>query len=374
MERLLQCYAQSTYGQTDSLLGLNRIDIQRMRLFVNSISLPFRSVTTLAGCPLPASPKWVRRLRGRIAASHYSQAVFWNCLPDRYSRSVARDRQTIYYDHSLAWYRPPRYDEADDIFDMAIACSQASARMLRLNWEYTGPVHICPNPTINAQSSPATPKDYPVSRRFRIGMAGRLTAGKGFTLGVFALASLLASQYDCELHVAGTGDDATSLEALAERLGISDHVCFHGQVNDMDRFYDRIDCLLHPTLHEASGLTLREAVAAGCPVISTRVDGISEWFENSASAQLIRPDVPIDRFIRDLGGADDDLPPHGYDPVADRLCNLAAADPEQIANCLRHWIDHPEMFEQASKSALQLAAQKQITPASYLAALASLLD
>jgi glycosyltransferase involved in cell wall biosynthesis len=96
---------------------------------------------------------------------------------------------------------------------------------------------------------------------------GRLLAWKGLGLAVAALAQPVASEW--RLNVFGDGPDRMRAEALAARLGVCHRVTFLGPVPH-DRILQalrRADALLQPSMHDAGGFAVAEAVASGCPVI-----------------------------------------------------------------------------------------------------------
>ena len=84
--------------------------------------------------------------------------------------------------------------------------------------------------------------------------------------------------------VVGDGPEGGSLRALADDLGVSDRVRFLGEVADRDLpgLYQHATALVLPAVNraEAFGLVQLEAMAAGTPVISTRlgtgVDAVNE--------------------------------------------------------------------------------------------------
>jgi glycosyltransferase involved in cell wall biosynthesis len=71
---------------------------------------------------------------------------------------------------------------------------------------------------------------------------------------------------------------AAGLRALAGQLGISDTVVFVGAVplHETAIFYQAADVLVYPSFNETFGLPLLEAMACGCPVVTSDVSAMPE--------------------------------------------------------------------------------------------------
>jgi glycosyltransferase involved in cell wall biosynthesis len=65
---------------------------------------------------------------------------------------------------------------------------------------------------------------------------------------------------------------------LLDRLELRDHVMFTGFVpdNDVPAIYNLADLLLFPSLYEGFGMPVLEAMACGCPVVTTRTGSSPE--------------------------------------------------------------------------------------------------
>lgn len=71
------------------------------------------------------------------------------------------------------------------------------------------------------------------------------------------------------LIILGEGDDRDSLQALATQLGIGDDVDLAGQVDNPFPYYARADAFVLSSRWEGLPNVLIEAMACGCPVVST---------------------------------------------------------------------------------------------------------
>jgi glycosyltransferase involved in cell wall biosynthesis len=86
---------------------------------------------------------------------------------------------------------------------------------------------------------------------------------------------------DRQLAIVGAGRDEkylASLRALADELGISGDVVFVGGI-PLERtvdFYRAADLFVYPSLNETFGLPILEAMACGCPVVTSDISAMPE--------------------------------------------------------------------------------------------------
>lgn len=88
--------------------------------------------------------------------------------------------------------------------------------------------------------------------------------------------------------VAGTGPASDDLQELAETLGLSDVVSFPGYVDNPYRFMAQADAFLLSSRYEGLPTVLIEALAVGCPVVSTDCpSGPREILADGAYGRLV---------------------------------------------------------------------------------------
>lgn len=113
-----------------------------------------------------------------------------------------------------------------------------------------------------------------------IGYAGRLELVKGVDVLIAACGELKRRGVDgFRLKVAGKGQQDSNLAAQAKALGITEQVCFLGGINDMPRFMADIDIYVQPSHQEGLPNSVMQAMAAGLPVVGTRVSGNVDLIE-----------------------------------------------------------------------------------------------
>ncbi len=95
---------------------------------------------------------------------------------------------------------------------------------------------------------------------------------KGLGLAVEAVAKARAEVPDLVLLVVGPGD-RTRFAALADRVGVSDHVRFFGQRADTERFYRAADVFVLPSAYETFSMACFEAAVCGLPLVIPPLHG-----------------------------------------------------------------------------------------------------
>jgi glycosyltransferase involved in cell wall biosynthesis len=123
-----------------------------------------------------------------------------------------------------------------------------------------------------------------------LGSVGRLTYQKGYDILLEALARL--SRHDFQLLLIGVGEEEQSLRLQAHRLGLEKHVHFAGYRHDVPLLLGSLDIYLQPSRFEGMSLAVIEAMASGCPIVATAVDGTCEVIENGRHGWLVPPEDP----------------------------------------------------------------------------------
>ena len=122
-----------------------------------------------------------------------------------------------------------------------------------------------------------------------VGSVGWLTTVKGPRYLIEAVAKLKPAHPRLHLVLVGSGDLRDELGALARTLGIGRSVTFAGQRQDVPDCLAAMDVFVLPSLNEGMGRALVEAMAAGRPVVATRVGGIPAIIEDRATGLLVPP-------------------------------------------------------------------------------------
>jgi glycosyltransferase involved in cell wall biosynthesis len=123
----------------------------------------------------------------------------------------------------------------------------------------------------------------------RIGFVGRLVPGKGGTYLLCAAQKVLEVHPEATFVIVGDGPARGEWMALAKQLGISDRVVFTGVQNDMPAVYASMGMLVLPSLCEAMPMCVLEGMAAGKPIVATRVGAVPQVVINNETGLLVSP-------------------------------------------------------------------------------------
>lgn len=129
---------------------------------------------------------------------------------------------------------------------------------------------------------------------------GRLSEVKhiDFLIEVF---SEMSKARDSVFYIAGAGECESSLRNVAQRLGCSEKVCFLGNVNKLQlaSLLSQMDVFVFASESEAMSLVVLESMAAGVPVVSTKVGDLDEVVNESTGALIEGRDLPV--FVNAVG-------------------------------------------------------------------------
>jgi glycosyltransferase involved in cell wall biosynthesis len=131
---------------------------------------------------------------------------------------------------------------------------------------------------------------------FVVGCVGRLDAGKGLAHLLAAAGRLQPEIADLRVLIVGAHPDPANRQAIlleARRLELEDRVVLTGQRGDVAACMAAMDVLAHPSLSEALGQVLIEAMAVGLPVVASDVGGIPEVVRAGQTGLLVPPGDPV---------------------------------------------------------------------------------
>ena len=110
---------------------------------------------------------------------------------------------------------------------------------------------------------------------------------KGLDRSLKALAALPARLRDKTRLIAIGSDNGDPFVRLASRLGVGERfLVLHGR-DDIPRFLQGGDLLLHPAYYENSGMVILEAIIAGLPPLVTSVCGYAYYVEEARAGRVV---------------------------------------------------------------------------------------
>jgi glycosyltransferase involved in cell wall biosynthesis len=156
-----------------------------------------------------------------------------------------------------------------------------------------------PTPRSTVRADFGIPADAPL-----VGVVARLEAEKGHRHLLDAWPSILRRAPDTWLLLVGEGSEADALRAQAAELGIGDRVVLTGRREDISALTAELSVAVLPSLREAQGISILEAMARRVPVVASSVGGIPEVITSGVDGILVPPADPdaLGTAIGDLLG------------------------------------------------------------------------
>lgn len=130
------------------------------------------------------------------------------------------------------------------------------------------------------------PDTKPPSKNFIFGCVGRLSKQKGFDILIKSMIEVNKKYPEAHCRIVGEGEDRSELENLITASKLSDVMTLEGNIGDIPKFLDEIDCFVMPSLWEGLGIAALEAGMRGVPIIASEVDGLAEII-NQSSGTLV---------------------------------------------------------------------------------------
>lgn len=136
----------------------------------------------------------------------------------------------------------------------------------------------------------------PLPREKMILAVGHLAFRKGHHILVQAFAKICHERPDWKLVLVGPESKdgcAAWIRDFCRKEGIESKVELAGHQNNPNDWMKRCSVFVQPSLHEALGLALQEAMACGCACVGTKAGGIPELIEDERSGLLCKADDVI---------------------------------------------------------------------------------
>ena len=124
-------------------------------------------------------------------------------------------------------------------------------------------------------------------RTLTVGTVAVLVKRKGHRFLLEAAAIIKQRGIKVRYQFAGDGPEKKELEKMVAQLGLREEVSFPGFLPDVAAFLANVDIFVLPSLYEGLGVAVLEAMAAGKPIVSSRVGGIPELIRHRESGLLV---------------------------------------------------------------------------------------
>jgi glycosyltransferase involved in cell wall biosynthesis len=181
--------------------------------------------------------------------------------------------------------------------DRLIVPSEAIARKVRAEGRDAARFAIVPNGIdLSRFSGPVRPcalrGEYRIpSSAHLLGVVARLEPEKGHRHLIDAMPAILRALPETWLAIVGEGSEADALRAQAAALGsgVAMRVVFTGRRDDVSALTSDLTLAVLPSIREAQGISLLEAMARGVPVVASAVGGIPEVVTDGVDGRLVPP-------------------------------------------------------------------------------------
>jgi len=123
---------------------------------------------------------------------------------------------------------------------------------------------------------------------------GRLIKGKGVIVLIQALQRVLPKYPKITLHIVGYGPEEFALKEYAQKYGMANNIQFLGAIanSDLPDLYRKATIFISPSLSEGFGLTLAEALACECPVVTTDIPAIRDLIIDGKTGTTVPTNDP----------------------------------------------------------------------------------
>lgn len=242
---------------------------------------------------------WLKRQRPDIVWFIAQPAtVLWSQLAARLAgaATVAAVHNTIDY-AALSWWHPYRWllrgldrvvcvaDRQREALVDAAKLRQSQAIRIYNGIDFVAP----PGPTERVQIRQALgigKEDIVVV------MVARLYPIKGADVFIRAARLCLDQAPALRFVVIGGGPEADALKTLVDQLGLGEHLSLLGHRNDVQTLLACFDIGVLSSRSEALPMGLLEYMAAGLPVVATRVGSVEELVQPGVTGALVAPEAP----------------------------------------------------------------------------------
>jgi glycosyltransferase involved in cell wall biosynthesis len=134
---------------------------------------------------------------------------------------------------------------------------------------------------------------------FIILMASRLAKVKNIDLAIEATSEIVKAYPKTGLIIVGRGEEENRLKSKIKNLALGKNINIEPWNEDLASYYKTADLFLLTSNHEGYGLTIPEAMAAGCPVIMTDVGCAGELVKDGFNG-LVLPVNDKEALIKDI--------------------------------------------------------------------------
>lgn len=297
--------AQYNRDLLTALSGLERIEEIRVLTRIGDAALDAPPAKVLQDRAMPGKVRYaLSAARYAMRRGTYSTILCGhiNKMPLAAALSRVSGAQVWLHVHGVDAWDPPSPLIARAMSSCALVTSVSRhTRRRLLGWSEIDParVRVLPN-TVRPMFAPAQPQrdiraqlGIPAAAKMLITVSRISHADhyKGHSKVIEALPAVLLSEPDAFYVIVGEGTAGASLQALAERLGVSQNVALVGRLDDetLLELYRSASLFIMPSLKEGFGIVFVEAAQCGLPVIAGKWDGSVDALADGHIGRLVDP-------------------------------------------------------------------------------------
>lgn len=268
-----------------------------------------------------------------VVHAHLFPTVYWASLACRGLKT-----KLVYTEHSTSnsrrkkWYFRPIEQFMYERYNKVIAISPETqeALMLWLKSRKDDSRFVCINNGIDTSRftlSKTVQKNNP--EKVKLMMVSRFAPAKDQKTIIRALTHLDAR---FQLDLVGDGDTMESVRQYTLEQGVSDRVNFLGMRQDIPELIASCDIGIQSSFWEGFGLTAVEFMAAGKPIVASRVPGLEQVVEGAGLLFEKGSDIELAAIIDRLSTNEDE-----YNRVVEH-CKIRAKEYD-ISNMVKAYMD-----------------------------------
>jgi glycosyltransferase involved in cell wall biosynthesis len=236
----------------------------------------------------------LRREQVDILHSHLFGANVWGGILGR----LARVPVVIAHEHSWTFEGRPlrRFLDRELIARtstvVAAVSTEDKEKMIEVERIPPDKIRVLPNgiPPLSARAGHdlrdelGIPAEAPL-----VGSVGELHPQKAFDVLIGAVAELRQRVPAAQLVIAGGGNDRPRLEEVIRRRGLAGAAHLLGRRDDVPDVLAALDVAVCCSDREGSPLSVMEYMAAGLPIVATRIGGIPDLIDDGVHGLLVPP-------------------------------------------------------------------------------------
>ena len=268
-----------------------------------------------------------------VVHAHLFPTVYWASLACRGLKT-----KLVYTEHSTSnsrrgkWYFRPIEQFMYDRYDKVISISAETQESL-MSWLESGKGDsrfVCINNGIDISRFALSNSAHKINaEKVKLMMVSRFAPAKDQKTIIRALTHLDAR---FQLELVGDGDTMENVRQYALEQGVSERVNFLGIRQNIPELIASCDIGIQSSLWEGFGLTAVEFMAAGKPIVASRVPGLEQVVEGAGLLFEKGNDIELATIINRLSTNEDE-----YNRVVEH-CKIRAQEYD-INNMVKAYMD-----------------------------------